>query len=442
MSNKANKRRRKRIGNSCTQKSSSNKKGTEMKSNVTPGFSNGNEEQHGFIGTLNKSDIEVPAIILEQNGKRMVIGSLTPKQLEEVSEAAYYNDSTGYQRLHTEGRSEKFEDFILKGGISPPNVVLNDIGNKSTEFILDKKNPNQGRIIFKKGKKVNIVDGQTRGKGLVDACKNGLKLSFQIPFSLTFLSKSEEALQFCTINDEQQSVKKSHLAAVYAVYGSTTQQEGRENELSEEQIKRGIISDALRQVHLDKISPLYDIFILPDEYKYTSQQKKDFTILKHRRWVGQESFLTSLNKGTGAFGWLCQRHFVQSDDAKDRANILANILKDFYASIKDINPDAFNYAKNHVILKGPGIYSLMGLLPKLLEYLKIKGLSFNKTNFSNLLSNCRLLYEKDKWESSDKRNKKKPGWVAKNHGNQAAYDVLTRNMYNSIMSKIEEKKLV
>jgi len=431
-----NKKKRIKNGNDRMKKDNFIMKGSEMKKNASPGFNGMTDVKHGFTSTSNDYDIEVPAQIFIQGSKTMVMGSLTPKQLEEVAEAAYYEDRAGYQRRGTEVRSEKFEDFLLKGGISPPCIVLNDIGNKSTEFIPSKGNPSQGTLRFKKGKKVDIVDGQTRGKGLVDAGNNGLKSLFQIPFSLTFLNKIEEAFQFCTINDKQQSVKKAHLAAVY---DSITRQGGGENELSDEQIKRGIISDALRQIHLDESSPLYDIFQLPDEYKYTTQQKKDCPIRNHRRWVGQESYLTSLDKG--AYGWLCQRHFVQDNDAEYRANYLARILKDYYSAIKDIHPDAFNHGRNYVILKGAGIYSLMGLLTGLLEYLKIKEMSFNKKNFSKILSKCELLHEREKWMSSDKRNKQKPGHIAKNFGNQAAYNLLTTKMYNSIMRNIEEKEI-
>ena len=439
MSSKSGRSKRKRIrdGNSWTKKDNSIKKGSEMKKNASPGFNGTSDANHGFVGTSNDEDIIVPAQLCTQGDKIMVIGSLTHKQLEQISEAAYYEDQEGYQRRFTEKRSEAFQDFLLKGGISPPNIVLNDRGGKSTEFIPIKKNSIQGNLRFKKGKKVGIVDGQTRVKGLVDAGNNGLKGVFQISFSLMSL-KNEigEASQFCTINDKQAAVKKSHLAAVYDLIT----QQGGEDELSDEQIKRGIISDALRQLHLDESSPFYDIFKLPDEYPYTNQQKKDFPIYGHRRWVSQESVISSLVKG--AYNWLNNRHFVPDNDTKYRADYLAQILKNYYSAIKDIIPDAFNYGRNYVVLKGAGVYILTGLLTKFLEYMKIKDMSFSKRNFAKLLSKCDLLHEKEKWMGSNKNLKQKAGWIVKNHANQAAYKPLVVKIYNYTMRNIEEEKLV
>jgi len=429
-----NKKKRIKNGNDRMKKDNFIMKGSEMKNNASPGFNGTPNVNHGFVGTSNDEDIEVPAQMFTQGGKNLLMGFLSPQELEKIAVVNYYDGDSGYQRHFTDKRSMKFQGFLLGGGISPTDILLNDRENKSTEFIPNKNNSCQGILKFKKSKKVYIVDGQTRGKGYVEASKKGLDTNYKIPFILMMEKDKEENFQFGTINYEQTQVDKSQLAAAFDV----SIKEG-EDRYSDEQFNQGIVFAALRQAHVDEGSPLFDMFKgMPNEKPYTGSEKKDHGVLNKRRALGIKPFLSRLTHKAGAYYWLTQRHFVKGNNAEDRINVMADIMNNYYSAIKSIIPDAFEYPRDFVLLKSPGNYSLMFLLPKLLEYFKAKGMSFSKKNFSNVLYHCDILQDSNKWRSSKKTHKRKAGYIVKNYSTMGRYEELANEMYTSIMRNIEE----
>ena len=166
--------------------------------------------------------LEIPVIRVTQQNKKIYIGRMTASELvnrgvptEWDPDLGWDLAKQGYQRAPDKKHFTRIAEFLREEGdpLLPTSALLAAREDQYglIDFVsFDKDNPDIGKILLPKARRLFIVDYQHRWRGLQYAIEN-LKceklLNFQIPvIIMANVSSYEEIRQFYLINSKQKRV--------------------------------------------------------------------------------------------------------------------------------------------------------------------------------------------------------------------------------------------
>jgi DGQHR domain-containing protein len=290
----------------------------------------------------------IPAIKISQYDTDIYMTSFSAQFLMELHRQRYLNveeyqigEDESYQRFEDKKRVRELADFLInyRGDqlvkpILPASIVINVRDSRDINF-------ENGLLTIKRNAKLNIVDGQHRAKGLIEAQSRGENLNYEIPVSfVTNLERFQEAAQFLMINVKQKPVR-TDLAL-------TVLHELEQERTSEfvEKLKKALKYDAWQltataiaiALNNDRDSPWHDMIIRPNEDRRHLREAG-------RIWtpIRQASFVDTL------------RRFSETQYPDMNSKIV--FLKRFWRNVKNVYPSPFevDVGKNYVLLKGSGV---------------------------------------------------------------------------------------
>lgn len=290
----------------------------------------------------------IPAIKISQFETEIYITSFSAEFLMELHRQKYLNveeyqigEDESYQRLEDKKRVKELADFLInyRGDnlvrpILPASIVINVRDSRDVNF-------EDGMLTIKRNAKLNIVDGQHRAKGLIEAQSRGENLAYAIPVSFVIgLERFQEAAQFLMINVKQKPVRTDLALTVLHEL-----EQARTAEFVEK-LKRALKYDAWQltataiaiSLNDDRDSPWHDLIIRPNEDRRHLREAG-------RIWtpIRQASFVDTL------------RRFSETQYPDLKSKVV--FLKRYWRNVKNMYPTAFevDVGKNYVLLKGSGV---------------------------------------------------------------------------------------
>jgi len=302
--------------------------------------------------------VKIKALPFVQHGKQMYLGVMSAVDLCEglltgrIKVDVWTPDNPeGYQRKHSVTRSRAFGRFIAsKNNTSPNNISLNIRDG------IDKVKYTDGNLIIPEDVILWLKDGQHRVRGIVYAIKEmNVDLSdFEVPVTISFGDRYEEAKDFVITNKTQKGVR-TDLAERFLQQAVSREGYAKlRMDLEKGVLPRSIFADIEwrpRAVEiadeLNEKSPIWRGRIRPPNVSLPSAT------------VSQKSFTDSLEP------------FLTHEDFKDLPkDIQIKILDNYWLAIRDIIKDAFESPKEYVIQKTTGVFVFNGLLPTIAKYCK------------------------------------------------------------------------
>ena len=290
----------------------------------------------------------IPAIKITQYDTDIYLTSFTAQLLMELHRQRYLNveeyqvgEEESYQRFEDKKRVKDLADFLInyKGDrlvkpILPSSIVINVRDSRDVNF-------EGGMLTIKRNAKLNIVDGQHRAKGLIEAQSRGEDLDYEIPVSfVTNLERFQEAAQFLMINVKQKPVRTDlALTVLHELEQARTAD-------FVEKLKKALKYDAWQltataiaiALNNDRDSPWHDMIMRPNEDRRHLREAG-------RIWtpIRQASFVDTL------------RRFSETQYPDMNSKIV--FLKRYWRNVKNVYPPPFevDVGKNYMLLKGSGV---------------------------------------------------------------------------------------
>jgi DGQHR domain-containing protein len=159
----------------------------------------------------------IPAIKIKQFSMNLYLSRITAEDLAFLLGQKYLKvekyqseEEETYQRREDKSRIKELSDFLtnyqnddLVKPILPASVILN--APDPRDLVFDEE---RNLLTIKKGAKLNIVDGQHRVRGVVEAFSKFGNSDFELPVTfITDLERFQEAAQFLIINVKQKQVR-------------------------------------------------------------------------------------------------------------------------------------------------------------------------------------------------------------------------------------------
>lgn len=304
---------------------------------------------------INGDDLRIEplnCIKVNQNGTTFYLTSMTTKQLDTLEEAGklkveryqYQEEEDSYQRLEDRPRTKDLAEFLTEdkedqvvARILPGSVILNFPDNRDLTF--DDKTKT---LMIRDDAKINIVDGQHRIIGLLNAYRSSnKKFDFELPITiLCGFDKFREAAQFLIINLKQKGVPTDlTLTVLYQVQQLKTKDFIR-------QLKNILKVDAWK---LDGTAIAMDLNDSSDTYWHNhilrpNEERKNLKRIG-RKWVPirQAGFVDTL------------RYFCNATKTDEESRI--DFLKRFWNGLRTAFPNAFDddIGKNYILMYGNGV---------------------------------------------------------------------------------------
>ncbi|MCX6591446.1 MAG: DGQHR domain-containing protein [Acidobacteria bacterium] len=162
------------------------------------------------------ASIEYPFIKIQQKNNHFFLTKLKASHLTKIAYASVRGDSQeegAVQRILSPRRIAGVRDFVLEGGDYPNCIVLNWVGR-------NKLKPASGKLsVSEEARSAQIIDGQHRVAGLMEAIKSDKSISsIEIPVALyEGLNTQQCADIFLSINTEQKPVPRTLVFDLYGV---------------------------------------------------------------------------------------------------------------------------------------------------------------------------------------------------------------------------------
>jgi len=284
--------------------------------------------------------MRIPGSSFVQGGTKLYVGLVRAGDVaqrvensEWVPDIYRMSNPEGYQRALSEARAKEFGRFVLRGGVCPLSILLNFREGEVKES-------QEGLLDLPEGS-AYIVDGQHRAEGIRHAVTTDSSLAeYTVPvIIMNTADRYEEAKQFVVINRTQKGVR-ADLAERFL--SQAMKREGRESLIA--QMDSGILRRVLRgaewitkaveiadMLNSDAKSPWHHAIRMPNEPRNGSV-------------VAQKSFTDSLEP-------ILKDSYFQGKDVK----IIAAALRNYWAAIKDLCPQAFEEPRDHVLQRTSGV---------------------------------------------------------------------------------------
>ena len=387
---------------------------------------------------------------LFQENNEMLTGSLKVSEIEEVTEIKYYNfnvkesDQQGYQRPLQQRRirsmANGFESSISNGSFIPipTSIILSDRG-------VNYKLTKDGTIDLIDGR-FKIIDGQHRTESFKEVANRFEHLSNfplnYMPVVILCIEKLDltpeqkidlEIQHFTTINETAKKVPVDlalHLRSWRRTYISGSN-------LSKAETNAVICNDVVDKLN-DKCKAWTDKILMPAMTKYNKQECKADETKAHRRIVKSTSLVNSLKPVLNMLETELWERASLSDDAKIK--MLFSVVNAFWEVVYERMPEASDYAKDYVLLKSTGAFSMHHLLAKLIRVMSETG-SYKKADFSKIMKKDLEFLNSKYWLSNVENNEEKG--EATKYGNMSGFKELSLRLYDQIDdNKTDSKKLL
>ena len=294
----------------------------------------------------------LPSIELNQNGTIFYLTSIKAKQLDELEQAGYLKveryqhqeEEDAYQRIEDKKRTKDLAEFLTEdkddkivARILPGSTIFNFPDKRDLTF--DDKTKT---LIIKDNPKINIVDGQHRIIGLLNAYRNSnKKLNFELPVTIiSGFDKFQEAAQFLIINRKQKGVSTDlTLTVLHEVQQNKTKDlvKRLRNILKVDAWKLDGTAIAM-DLNDSNDNPWRNHILRPNEER--SNLKKI-----GRKWIPirQAGFVDTL------------RYFCSAARTDEASRV--DFLKRFWNGVSTIYPKAFDddTGKNYILMSGNGV---------------------------------------------------------------------------------------
>lgn len=317
--------------------------------------------------------MKLPALEIEQNGKKMYLTYKHAKQLVESyrrrkikADIWSLDNRGGYQRELDVRRAKKFGEFISdQKNVSPPSFLLSV--RENVKFTME-EGGNFGILEIPDKSILWVVDAQHRIAGLEEALERNPTLN--IIFSVIVMCprlwgaesvedmRFEEAKQFVIINRTQKRVRADLHDRFLARLPSERRRELEvlAGEIEIERIQKAI--NIIDRLNSKADSPWYKRIRIPIPGVRIGI-------------VGQVSFKTAL------LDYVLRDPLFEpySDDE------LVDYLDNWWKAWQDLCPQAFDNPAEYLIQKTIGVYALHELFAKVSLWLHGKGVEWTKANF-------------------------------------------------------------
>ncbi|MBU0612973.1 DGQHR domain-containing protein [Patescibacteria group bacterium] len=316
----------------------------------------------------------------------------------------------GYQRKPTESRRRKIAQYIekSKNPIFPTNLLINS--NTKLNFI-SQGNSDFGTLELARYP-LWIVDGQTRIEGFryaVDELKLDKILEYDMP--VTILSnnpKIDELQQFFILNSTQKRVSTDLAQRLKLELAKDDPNEYKNLGIGDEwELKALKVVDLL---NTKGESPWNDKVRLPNT------QKSPVNI------ISQNSLVKSFRPLYRDTGMLKLAGIEKPDDSYE-------VIRDYWLALKELFPDAFEVAKDYVIQKTPGVFSLHALANTVLARLFSEKKDFTKDNIKKVLS---IVFEDNKYDDYFWQGDNDSVEAATRAGSMKGFSRLTEEFENNL----------
>ena len=345
-----------------------------------------------------KTAVNTPAVMGTQNGARFFAGIMSAKDLISVTTVDHFDSSRpiddknqGYQRPPERSRITKIGTHLIRaiahgegpsGGLFPTAVVL--AARSPLKFQNDK-------LVIKDP--LQVIDGQHRIEGLRYAIeeKEIEELhEFPIPFVIIEVSdRLVEMNQFTIINGTAKSVRTD---LVNAILTATAAKRG-DSAIQEKDRWKVVVTKVVEKLDKESTSPWHNLIIMPDEAG--SPKGSGGKIVR------ATSFMTSLRP---VHAWLAEFGFLENcADLNAEAQAVYEIVAAYWQALKQVVPDAFASANDHVIQKTPGLFSLHKLLAYLLPVMFKGRQQWSAENFVKFLKDSPEISDSHYWHKDADR---------------------------------------
>tara|TARA_Y100001935_G_C17006038_1_gene360608 strand:- start:60 stop:611 length:552 start_codon:yes stop_codon:yes gene_type:complete len=175
---------------------------------------------------------------------------------------------------------------------------------------------------------------------------------------------------------------------------------------------------------------------MPNNAPYKASEWKADKKLKHLRVVKSTSLVTSFKP---LIKYLDNNVFTPMTTRETKLNTIYTILDNYWTVIRKRMPSAVDKARDHVIQKSPGIFSLHYLLIELCKVIKASGneLLTDIKSFEKRLASEELEFMVQGFWSNDKDN---PGEATK-FGSMKGFKVLSEGMLKNVIEASENQDL-
>tara|TARA_B100001248_G_C27365124_1_gene448567 strand:+ start:423 stop:1631 length:1209 start_codon:yes stop_codon:yes gene_type:complete len=383
-----------------------------------------------------------------QENNEMITIAIQVNDLLHNHEICYYNSELnqddpdqGYQRKPGLPRISKIAKSIERTVNNdtflpiPTAIVLSDRG-VNYKF-------NNGQLDIIDGS-FKLIDGQHRilayKKAIEDLNCESLKAHY-LPCTiikieqnkdLNNLEKKElELKHFNTINGEAKSVPVDlGNALLVNLYQAGALK-------SDEYDDSKIMSMELVMKLNDESGPWMNKVIMPNHQTYKRADWSSDPKLKHLRVVKSTSLVTSFKP---LLNYLDNNVFTSMTTREVRLKTVYTILDNYWTVINKRMPNAIHEARDHVLQKSPGIFSMHYLLIELCKIIKSSG-GENLTDinsFERRLSSQELDFMDESFWSNNRDN---PGEATK-FGNMKGFKVLSEAFLKNVVDSSENQEMI
>jgi len=306
-------------------------------------------------GPADKRPIQTPALRIIQQGTAMFVTALPLKFLADVVRTDYWQEENpeGYQRPLIGTRLKDVATFLRdERGIFPTGIVLAARGGRSGITFAPQTDLDgfgeSGTLTIPRTGTLWLVDGQHRVNGAMRAWKEGATDLADFPFTVTILqgvSRYEEMLQFHIINTRDKRVPSDiadrHLIQRYEKEGAAAIAMERNGPKRVMQAEGAIIADRLNR----------EAGVWKGQIKIPSVKGREKGLAK------QHAFVFSLEP-VFRDAWTGDR--INNDER-------SLLVKNYWAALRNIWPDAFKNPKDHRIQASAGLFALHMILPNVVQ---------------------------------------------------------------------------
>ena len=387
---------------------------------------------------------------LLQEDNEMLTGSLQVNEISGVTEIKYYDfnvtesDQQGYQRPLARRRinsmANGFETSIQNGSFLPipTSIILSDRG-------VNYKVTKDGTIDLISGR-FKIIDGQHRTESFKEVVNRFEHLTNfptnYMPIVILCIEKLDltpeqkidlEIQHFTLINETAKKVPVDlalHLR-------SWRRNNIKDSHLTKAQINAVICNDVVDKLNAE-CAAWNDKIIMPAMSKYNREQCRLDETKIHRRIVKSTSLVNSLKPVLFTLETTVWERSNPSVESKIK--MLFSVVNAFWGVIYDRMPEGSDFAKDHVLLKSTGAFSMHHLLARLIRQMAESG-SFKKADFAKFLKKDVLFLNSSYWLSNPEEGMQKG--EATKYGNMSGFKELSVQLYNQINDEqVDESELL
>lgn len=312
---------------------------------------------------------KIPAIRGKLGGETFYSFVTTPRNLLRIAfvnhQALNHPDgSPAYQRMIPSTRIKSIGEYIKSGGYFPTNILINFSEKPRFELLSNKENTDENLkfgwlTLPGKYRSAWIIDGQHRLYGYSGLEDRFLDQSITV-LAFEGMAKPKEADLFISINHKQKSVPKGLLVALLA--------DLKLGDPDPKTALSALASAVVRTLNIDKTSPFFQRFRLPD---VPPTELQNLTISEAVNGLTRSGLLGKVVHRAIAPGALT----AEADAATlERAR---RILNGYFDALRTANPKRWEAGAQAYVCVNPGIRAHLMLIPEIMSYVAHrKGIDF------------------------------------------------------------------